>query len=205
MSDLEALAAAGRAKRDAPKHPSKEEPPAGPPTDPERVRRARRAVLNAEGQVRWMLGSFGVFAAGAAGLAYGIGKDVWAGPLAGVALFASVLVHFFVVAPWLFARERARFEALPYPFSFGRYLHALGKARDTTRIKVEVTFEGDIPASDRRLLEDAGNGMHADARADVGDSLTLRATYAPSATTRATTTPIATKTSASIASFARSC
>lgn len=179
MSDLEQLAAAGRAKKkQAPrkrKRPVQPDPPAPPK---EELARSKRAVLNAVGPAPTLivLSVLGV----AAGLLIGFlaGATDWAGLGAAIGAVIAFAVYFLAVAPVLYSRELRWLEALPYELDVQTYLRRLGKERSKTRITVRVFFADPVPEDKHELVCQAGDGMHTDARASINDgALVLAATY----------------------------
>lgn len=178
MSDLEELAAAGRAKKTNQKPPRKPQKRPQPTPKPSRdeVSRAKRALLDAAGQIPVMIAVL-VVCAGAGelifrGTRYGAEIGFGAAMGSGVAL----ALHFLVIAPLMHRREIKRMEALPYAFDVPAYLLALGKERSKTRIKIRVELADPIPDDQRELVEQAGAGMHERVKASFdGDVLVLTA------------------------------
>jgi len=177
MSDLDELAAAGRAKREAQRAGAEAEAEAEKARprsrEPEQPPDERRRMLNAvafntiHGSI-WtmMIGSFAALAFGtwALGPALGVSSEP-AGAVGGAAALVWGLAWFWGLRRLGLAAERKWMLARPYELAPDRLFRALGKTRDKTFVTIVVEFRGPLDPSSRELLRDAGEGVHPLAKA----------------------------------------
>ena len=173
MGDLDELAAAGRAKREAKRERSEAAKSEAPkPQKPAQSADERRRMYNAVAfntvyASLWtmIIGSFVWLAVGMLlGPRIGLDSDT-AGGFGGGLAIAWGLVWFWGLRRLALALERKWWLARPYETMPDRMFRKLGKARETTKIVLRVAFRGPVEGSARKLLRDAGEGVHPDAKA----------------------------------------